>query len=234
MASLVTTCILLKALPESAWKWIHGLGGPGLILLGILDNTPFISAPPGSIDVLVVLLAAHRPGWWWAYYALMATIGEVIGGYLTYQLAEKGGQVTLEKKVGKNRAEKIYKSFEKHGSATVLVGALLPPPFPFTPVLITAGVMQYPRSKFLVALTAGRALRFSGAAALGRIYGQQIVNLFSAHYDFMLKLAIGVAIATAIGTAAYFAWYRPKSRREKQAHQSETPTSSSAQTHAAR
>jgi hypothetical protein len=31
-----------------------------LIVLGLADNTPFISAPPGSMDVLVILLSAHR------------------------------------------------------------------------------------------------------------------------------------------------------------------------------
>ena len=31
-----------------------------MIVLGLADNTPFISAPPGSMDVLVILLSAHR------------------------------------------------------------------------------------------------------------------------------------------------------------------------------
>jgi membrane protein YqaA with SNARE-associated domain len=91
---------------DSVWKWIHRLGGPGLILLGLADNTPFISAPPGSVDAFVILLSAHRPEWW-AYYAFMITVGEVLGGYLTYRLAEKGGEATLERRVGKQRAEKI-------------------------------------------------------------------------------------------------------------------------------
>src|SRR5271157_6503933 len=83
---------------DSVWRWIYGLGGPGLILLGISDNTPFISAPPGSVDICVILLADHRPEWW-AYYAFMTLVGEVLGGYLTYRLAEKGSEQTLEKKV---------------------------------------------------------------------------------------------------------------------------------------
>jgi membrane protein YqaA with SNARE-associated domain len=74
----------------SAWNWIRRLGLPGLILYGIFDNTPLISAPPGSMDVFVILLSANRPEWW-AWYAFMATVGEVLGGYLTYRLSEKGG-----------------------------------------------------------------------------------------------------------------------------------------------
>jgi membrane protein YqaA with SNARE-associated domain len=199
---------------DSVWKWIHGLGGPGLILLGLSDNTPFVSAPPGSADICVILLAAHRPEWW-AYYAFMTTLGEVLGGYLTYRLSKKGGQQTLERKVGKARAEIIYKAFEKLGSITVLAGALLPPPFPFTTVLMTAGVMQYPRKKFLPALIAGRAVRFFAEAGLGRIYGQQMIGFFSRNYRSLVYLLIAMGVMTGIGTLVYFLWYRPRKRRKE-------------------
>ncbi len=106
------------AVPNSVWNWIHGLGGPGLILLGLSDNTPFVSAPPGSVDVCVILLAAHRPEWW-AYYAFMTMVGEVLGGYLTYRLSRKGGKQALEKKVSRQRAEMVYRGFEKFGSVTL-------------------------------------------------------------------------------------------------------------------
>jgi len=64
--------LALWLMSDSVWKWIHRLGGPGLILLGLADNTPFVSAPAGSVDVFVMLLSAHRPPCW-GYYAFMAT-----------------------------------------------------------------------------------------------------------------------------------------------------------------
>ena len=226
MTSLVATRILTVTLPEAAWKWIYGLGGPGLILFGIADNLPVFSAPAGSIDVLVIMLAAGRHEMW-AYYAVMAAIGEVGGGYLTYRLAKLGGQAMLKKeKVRKRHEETIYKSFKKYGLATVLIGSVLPPPFPFTPVLIIAGLLQYPRAKLVLTLTAGRMLRFFAAAALGRIYGRQILNVFAAHYVLVLSVVAALSIA---GAVVYFAWYRPKSQREKKADQSQTATSNSAQ-----
>ncbi len=193
----------------SVWKWIHRLGGPGLILLGIFDNTPFISAPPGSVDVFVILLSSHHHELW-AYYALMATVGEVLGGYLAYRLAQKGGQQTLEKKIGKPRAEKLYKYFEKHGSLTVFTGAILPPPFPFTSVLMAAGIMQYPSKKFLSALTAGRSVRFFAGAWFGRIYGRQMIDFFALHYQTAMYALIALAVAAGIGALVYFKWYRPR------------------------
>jgi len=200
---------------DAVWKWLHRLGGPGLVLLGIADSAPVVSIPAGSEDVFLIALAAHRPQWWW-YYAFMATVGEVIGGYVAYRLAKKSGQETFEKKVGKPRAEKIYREFDKHGFMTVCIGSILPPPFPFTPVLMGAGVMQYPQEKFLSALSAGRAIRFFTEAFLGRIYGQEIINFFSQHYRAMVHLLIWLAVAAGIGMLLYFRWYRPMVRRREE------------------
>jgi membrane protein YqaA with SNARE-associated domain len=208
-------CLLsLFIIGDAVWKWIHRLGGPGLILLGIADNAPFISAPAGSVDIFVIFLSAHRHEWW-AYYAFMATVGEVLGGYMTYRLAEKGGQATLEKRVGKSRAEKVYKYFEKRGFMTVFSGSILPPPFPFTSVLMAAGIMQYPPKKFLSALTAGRALRFFAVAYLGRTYGRQMIAFFTRHYRPAMYFLIALAVAAGIGALIYFKWYRPKAQREE-------------------
>src|SRR5512146_59294 len=182
----------LTLIAFSFMDWMARLGGPGLILLGLADNS--IVPLPGSMDLMVILLTAHRRGLW-PYYAAMATVGAVIGGYVTYRLAEKGGEETLEKKVGKRRAEKVYARFEKRGGITVFVGAILPPPTPIVPFLTAAGILQYPRKKFLIALGAGRAVRFFAVAWVAHIYGQAIVGWLSRYYHPILYSLIGLAVA---------------------------------------
>jgi membrane protein YqaA with SNARE-associated domain len=196
---------------NSLWKWIHGLGVPGLILLGIADNAPFLSAPAGSVDAAVILLAWHNRKWW-PYYALMAIIGEVIGGYLTYRFAEKSGEETLEKKFGKARVTQVYKWFEKKGAgAVVMVGAILPPPFPFTPVLTAAGVMHYPKNRFLPALAIGRTVRFFLVAYLGQRFGQAIIDFFVQYYRPTLYILIALAISGSIlGLIYLLKRYKPR------------------------
>ena len=210
----MTTLIATMLNSDAMWRWIRGLGGPGLILLGIADNTPFVSAPPGSVDACLIVLAARNPSWW-AYFGLMATIGEVLGGYVTYRLAEKGGRQTLEKQVGQQRAKSIYKGFERFGGMTVLGGALLPPPFPFTSVLMTAGVMQYPRKKFAAMLILGRGVRFLADACLGRVYGSQMVGFFARHYQTSMDVLICLGILSAAAALAYFLWYRPRHQTKR-------------------
>src|SRR3954453_20381744 len=131
-------------------RWILRLGGPGLIVVGLVDNS--VIPIPGGMDFFVILLTAHHREWW-PYYGAMATVGAVLGGYFTYRLAKKGGKESIEKKIGKKRAAKVYKRFEKGGFSTIVIGSLLPPPFPLVPVLMAAGVMQYPRRRFLAALS---------------------------------------------------------------------------------
>jgi membrane protein YqaA with SNARE-associated domain len=194
---------------NSAWKWLLRLGGPGLIVIGLIDNS--VIPIPGGMDISVVLLTAHHREWW-PYYAAMATVGAMIGGYLTYRLAKKGGKESLERKFGKKRVDKVYKKFEKGGFSTVFIGSMLPPPFPMVPVLMAAGVMQYSRGKFLTALGLGRAVRFFAIALLSSIYGTAIVGWLGRYYKPLLYMLIALAVLGTIGVLAYFKWYRPGHR----------------------
>lgn len=204
--------LLSLLLDNPIWTWLHRLGGPGLILLGIVDNS--MVPLPGSTDVFVIILAAqHRD--WWAYYGFMATVGAVIGGYFTYRLGEKGEEKTLEKKVGKKQAEKAYKRFRQRGFLTVAVGAILPPPFPMVPLLLAAGAMHYPRKKFLGSLSLGRGIRFFGLAYLAHVYGKAIIGWLDKYYHPLLYTLIALASAGGIVALLYFAWYRPKRQREE-------------------
>jgi len=211
--ALTLTTLVAGASVSPLWRWIHDLGVPGLILLGIADNAPFLSAPAGSVDAAVILLAWHKREWW-AYYALMAIIGEVIGGYLTYRFAEKSGEETLERKFGKARVAQVYKWFEKRGTGgVVMVGAILPPPFPFTPVLTAAGVMHYPKDRFVPALVAGRSVRFFLVAYLGRRFGQAVIEFFVRYYRPTLYALIVLATGGCIAALVYFKWYKSRVRR---------------------
>jgi membrane protein YqaA with SNARE-associated domain len=86
----------------------------------------------------------------------MAAIGSVIGGYVTYRLARKGGKETLERKFPAQTLERVYRIFGHWGFGAIAIAALLPPPVPMVPSLFAAGAMQYSVGKFLVALTVGR------------------------------------------------------------------------------
>jgi membrane protein YqaA with SNARE-associated domain len=194
-------------LAVSTWVRLRRLGGPGLILLGIADNS--VIPLTGSMDVLTIYLAArHREPWF--YYALMATIGAVLGGYITYSLARKGGKQALERRLSKRRAVKVYGRFERWGFGAIAVPALLPPPFPFVPFLLAAGALQYSRKKFLSALVVGRGIRYGIAAYLGARYGRHIVRFFAQYEAPALGILIGLAVVGGILSLIQYLRYRSK------------------------
>jgi membrane protein DedA with SNARE-associated domain len=87
----------------------------------------------------------------------------------------------------------------------VAIPALLPPPFPIVPFLVAAGAMQYPRKKFLAALTLGRGVRFTVFAFLGAHYGRHIVRFFAQYYKPVLAIVIVLAVlGGVVGLVKYF------------------------------
>ena len=187
--------IVLVVSKKSALRWLIRLGGPGLILLGLADNS--LIPLPGSTDIVTILLAAHHRTLW-VYYALMATAGAVLGGYLTYRMARKGGKETLEKRFSKKKTDKIYAIFSRWGFAAVAIPAMLPPPFPIVPMLLAAGAMQYSTGKFLSALAVGRGIRYTILAYLGFHYGRHIVRLFALYYWPVLIILTAFSVLGAL------------------------------------
>jgi len=185
---------------------LERLGGLGLILLGFADNS--VVPLPGSMDALTVILSAHQKDWW-PYYAGMATVGGVLGGYVTYGLGMKSGEAALEKKLPKKKAERIYKLFEKYGFWSLFVPALLPPPVPYSPFLMVAGALRYSRRNFLIAVATARAIRYSIVAWLGSMYSKQIFGFFHSYYKPLFWTLISLAIAGGIA-ALIWTWKRKR------------------------
>jgi membrane protein YqaA with SNARE-associated domain len=193
MLNLQIIAVAAPTLARTVRRWIYHLGGLGFIPLGILDNS--VIPLPGSMDVLTVFLSARKERLW-LYYALMATAGSVIGGFLTYRLARKGGKETLARRFPAKTLKKVYKTFERWGVGAIAIPALLPPPVPMVPFLFGAGTMQYPVRKFLFALAFGRIIRYTLLAFLAARYGRQILAFISQHAHPGLFIVIGL-IATA-------------------------------------
>jgi len=188
-------------------RWVGHLGGPGLILLGLIDNS--VIPVPGSMDVFTVVLSANDRNFW-PYYAFMATAGSVIGGFITYRLARREGKASLGRRLKPAQMEKVHKTFDKWGFWAIAVPALLPPPLPMVPFLIAAGATQYSADKFLAALFLGRAVRYSVLALLAALFGRQILAYLSQHAHAIVWTAVAIAVA-GIGFAI-FRWKQHSAR----------------------
>lgn len=195
----------------SGWTLVHRLGGPGLILLGIVDAS-FIPTP-GSMDALTILLAASHTSWW-PYYALMATTGSVIGGWLMFRIGRTGGKEALEKRFGKQKMQRVYDRVERYDFWMVFISAILPPPMPTVPFVLAAGALKYNASKFLAGFTLGRILRYGLEAYAASIYGKHILSFLTRYQRPVLWIFVSLMIAGAMAGLVFWQRRRCASSRE--------------------
>jgi membrane protein YqaA with SNARE-associated domain len=143
----------------------------------------------------------------------MATVGSVLGSFLTYRLGRKGGEKALEKRLSARRQKKIFQIFERWGFSAIAIPALLPPPIPLVPFVLAAGAMQYSVKKFLLAITLGRIVRYSILAYLASKYGRKMLPFLTAHVYWVLGITLGL---TAGGVGAYFLFGRNTEKKKSE------------------
>lgn len=180
---------------RSMRRWFLHLGGIGFIPLGLLDNS--VIPVPGSMDVLLIVLAARGPDLWF-YYAIMATAGSVLGSFVTYRIARKGGKEAVAKRFPRRAVNRVYKIFERWGFGAIAIPAMLPPPTPMVAFVLAAGAMQYSAVKFLIALVVGRFVRYTLLAYLASRYGRRILTVITTHGHLVLWVAaalVGIGVA---------------------------------------
>lgn len=193
-------------LAAGVWSKVRALGPLGEVLLGIADAS--VIPTPGSLDILIILLVAGAPQRWWLY-VIAATFGSAVGALITYGIGLKGGKEELENRIPEKKLKKVYGWSEKYGMGAVAVPALLPPPFPLSPFLLAAGVLKVPKTKFIAAYSAGRLVRYSIVAWLGRLYGHQLIHWIQ-HYSKPIIWAL-IALAVLGGIAAgIYVWDRKR------------------------
>lgn len=176
--------------------FFFSLGGFGLLLLGVLDSS-FLFLPLGNDLLVIALTAAHHQRI--VYYVLMATAGSVIGVDFTRWVSAKGGQKGIEGEHKTKRIAYVERKVREKGGIAIATAALMPPPFPFTPFIIVAAALQYPRKRMLAIIAGCRALRFAIEGSLALIYGRRIISLAksSGVQDFIIALVVVSMVGSA-------------------------------------
>ena len=175
-------------------------GTLGLFVVSAIDSSIIPLPLPGSTDLLLILLVAHRANPILA--VLAATAGSISGGYFTWGAGAKGGEATLPRYMPKRLVSRLTRQVERNGVLAVSAFALLPPPFPMLPFILAAGALGVSRKKFLIAFSVARAVRYSLVAWLAAIYGRAMARAFR-HYlagysDIILWVYLGLMAAAIV------------------------------------
>ena len=168
----------------------------GAAVLAALDSSMLFFLPFG-IDTVVIYLAARDETLFWIY-PILAAAGSVVGAAVTYWIGHKAGEVGLERLVPAPRLRRIRERVRSRGAIAMAAAALLPPPFPLTPFVLTCGALNVDRRLFLITFGSARLLRFGVEAGLARLYGRGIVQVFES--DTFQSVITGFVWIAVLGT----------------------------------
>ena len=153
------------------WGLVAPLGPWAVFVIAFVDAA-FMGIP---MDPLVAGFVYKFPQRFWMF-PLLASAGSALGCTILYGIGWKGGQFLLAKRVSKERFASLHNSFERHPMWALMLPSMLPPPTPFKLFVLAAGAFRMPIGEFLLAIFAGRMLRFSLLAVLTVLFGEEIVH----------------------------------------------------------
>ncbi|HVL66029.1 MAG TPA: VTT domain-containing protein [Vicinamibacterales bacterium] len=186
--------------------WVMGLaeamGGPGLFLLSFLDSS-FLSFPE-VVDLLLIGLVARYPERL-LWYGTMATSGSIIGTYVLYALARRGGEAFLRRRLHERHVERAFRVVRKYGILAVAVPSILPPPVPFKMFVLAAGAARVRPIDFVIAVTVGRGIRYFGEGLLAAWYGQAAIQFI---HDHGRAITIGLVVVMVAFALTWIWWSR--------------------------
>jgi len=176
------------------WGLLKPLGAWGVFAIAALDGAA-IGLPMDPIVATYVYQDRSR----FLLYVLMASTGSALGSIVIYGIGYLGGEGILRKRISPERFDKFHQAFAKHPFWSLMFPAMLPPPTPFKLIALAAAVSEMKFMHFLLAIFAGRFVRFMVLAILTLVFGPQFVRIFGGifkqHWPWVLAaVAVGLAI----------------------------------------
>jgi membrane protein YqaA with SNARE-associated domain len=186
-------------------NWLHAaalaMGGPGLLIVAFIDSS-FVPLPQINDLLVVLMVQQNKP--LMPYYAAMATLGSILGCYVIYYLAGKGGETFLQKRVGRRgHLERVLGLYQRHGLLALMVPALLPPPAPFKLFVLAAGVAGVRPLQFVAAIAVARGARYLAIGVLTIYYGDAALELMRTRGRDVALAVVGLIVLAVAGWWLY-------------------------------
>lgn len=175
---------------EAVFAWGEAfflpLGALGLFIVAFMESS-FFPVPP---DVLLIPLVVINPQLA-IFYAVVTTLGSVLGGVAGYYIGHKGGRPVAQKFFSDRHINKVESYFEGYGSWAVMIAGLTP--IPYKVFTIASGMAKMNMRSFIFASVAGRGMRFFIEAIVLMMWGEAILSIFFRYFEMAaVGLVVGV------------------------------------------
>src|SRR5262249_30693456 len=144
----------------------------------------------------------------------MATVGSLIGAWITYRLGEHSGRSWIKRRIGEKRSDQICNALEHWGNGATFVACIAPPPFPSSWFFLAAGTFRHSLKNFMGAVVVGRAIRYVIVTALAAHYGRKCLRL-ARHPEKYLLICLAITVALVAITFVIYALRRPQLQPEQ-------------------
>ena len=101
--------------------------------------------------------------------------------------------------MGRKRFQRLRHRLKNNALWTLALAALMPPPFPFTPVVAGTAAFQYPRRKMVMVLSCSRFARFVIEGVLAVLFGRKLLQLMRS--STMEYLVAGLIVFSIVASA---------------------------------
>lgn len=194
---------------------IDQAGYPGLFAVMVIGN---LGIPVGTELVVpaagALAATGHLSSVWLA--ALVATVGEIVGGSLLYAVGYAGGRPFVARygrmlKLSEKKLDAFHDFYERYGNVVVFVCRFVP--FVRGVSALPAGVSRMQKRYFIAYTAAGSAVFCFGLAWIGSLFGRHIdeitpqIHKFSTAFIGLVVLAVVAAVVARV--------LRSRSRRRR-------------------
>jgi membrane protein YqaA with SNARE-associated domain len=180
---------ILARYKAGIWGLLSVLGVWGVFVIAFADSA-LLGMPVDAIVATYVYNDRKRL----FFYVVMASLGSVLGSIPLYVIGYLGGENVLRKRISEERFLRIHRSFEQHEFWALMFPAMLPPPMPFKIFVLGAAIFEMRFRDFLVAMFAGRFVRFLLLSLLTLWFGKEIVqvvgSLFKQHFYWVAAILV--------------------------------------------
>lgn len=195
----------------SVFRFFRRLGVFGLFLLSALDSS-FLFLPFGNDLMIIALVSSNRSALMAVGYVIASVFGSILGVIVIDSLMRKTGEKGLERFVSSRRMDRLKQKLENKAWLTIFIATLMPPPFPFTPVVMTASALQCSRAIIIAAVGVGRLVRFTLEAILAIYFGRRVIAILNSPVVTYFVYGL-IAIALVGSVLSIMKWLKRDSHK---------------------
>ena len=174
----------IRSLYDWVLSWAQSRFSEWALFIIAFAESSFFPIPP---DILLVALAVAIPLRAFRY-AIICSVGSILGGAFGYLLGAQFFEIIGEKIVHFYAIEEQYMQiqelYQRYDAYAVAVAALTP--IPYKVATITAGLFDVDFGRFILVSSISRSLRFFLIGGLIRVFGSRIRAFIEKYFEMLL------------------------------------------------